>query len=138
MHLLTTPMPPCAVPPSAVSAFAASACAQLRECWRRVQVPAGALPLNFGTMWDLISTQKDLDLPAHKVMVASVRCNQISDEHATALQSDQAWTALHTESQAGIVVTDFKSRATELISSCVYGCAPCACSLLGPCMSPAQ
>jgi hypothetical protein len=86
-------------------------------------VPAGALPLNFEKMWELISSQKDLDLPAHKVMVASVRCNQISEEHAAALQSDQAWMALHSESEAGKVVMDFKTRATDLISSCVYGYA---------------
>jgi hypothetical protein len=78
---------------------------------------------------ELISSQKDLDLPAHKVMVASVRCNQISEEHAAALQSDQAWMALHSESKAGKVVMDFKTRATDLISSCVwYASVPSAAS----------
>jgi hypothetical protein len=52
-------------------------------------------------------------------MVASVRCNQISEEHAAALQSDQAWMALHSESEAGKVVMDFKTRATDLIP-CVW------------------
>lgn len=87
-----------------------------------VQVPASALSLHLQEVWNVISTQKDLDLPAHKVMVAHIRCKQIAAEQLAAVQADVAWNKLTTEAlHAAHLVLDFGKRASALIESCLYG-----------------
>ncbi|KAE8671723.1 hypothetical protein F3Y22_tig00111941pilonHSYRG00192 [Hibiscus syriacus] len=45
-------------------------------------------------IWKVIKENKDLDLPAHKVMVATVRCEEIANEKLFRLSSDADWLAL--------------------------------------------
>ncbi|KAL3720862.1 hypothetical protein ACJRO7_005637 [Eucalyptus globulus] len=47
---------------------------------RRGVVPASAFAFSAQQMWKVIKENKDLDLPAHKVMVATVRCEEIAHE----------------------------------------------------------
>lgn len=70
----------------------------------------------------MISAQKDLDLPAHKVMVAHIRCKDIASEQLASVQKDNAWLSLMEEAHSDeILLTDFSERAEALIESCLYG-----------------
>ena len=52
-------------------------------------VPGSALALSLRRIWADIKENKDLDLPAHKVMVATVRCEQVASAALQALQSHE-------------------------------------------------
>lgn len=70
----------------------------------------------------MISAQKDLDLPAHKVMVAHIRCKDIAAEQLGAVQQDTAWVAMIDEAlSSSTLMSDFRQRASALIESCLYG-----------------
>ncbi|PWA80943.1 protein ROOT HAIR DEFECTIVE 3 [Artemisia annua] len=47
---------------------------------RRGVVPASGFSFSAQQIWKVIKENKDLDLPAHKVMVATVRCEEIANE----------------------------------------------------------
>ncbi|KAL5550110.1 hypothetical protein UlMin_000286, partial [Ulmus minor] len=47
---------------------------------RRGVVPASGFSFSAQQIWKVIKENKDLDLPAHKVMVATVRCEEIASE----------------------------------------------------------
>ncbi|XP_024022751.1 protein ROOT HAIR DEFECTIVE 3 homolog 2 isoform X2 [Morus notabilis] len=72
---------------------------------RQGVVPASGFSFSARQMWKIIKENKDLDLPAHKVMVATVRCEEIASEKFKQLASDEGWLALenavHTGSVAG-------------------------------------
>ena len=50
-------------------------------------VPGSALALSLRRIWQDIKENKDLDLPAHRVMVATVRCEQVAASALQALRS---------------------------------------------------
>ena len=50
-------------------------------------VPGSGLSLSVRTMWQAITENKDLDLPAHRVMVATVRCEQVAAAVMTCLHA---------------------------------------------------
>nr|GLL37745.1 protein ROOT HAIR DEFECTIVE 3 homolog 2-like [Ipomoea trifida] len=54
---------------------------------RRAVVPASGFSFSAQQIWRIIKENKDLDLPAHKVMVATVRCEEIFNENLTAVTS---------------------------------------------------
>jgi hypothetical protein len=54
-------------------------------------------------MWKVIKENKDLDLPAHKVMVATVRCEEIAHEKLQALGKDEKWRKIEEASRGGAV-----------------------------------
>lgn len=73
-------------------------------------------------IWHVITEQKDLDLPAHKVMVASIRCKDIAREQLEAVTSDQAWATLLSAATAGKEVLEtFRKEAAALVESCLCG-----------------
>eukprot|EP00959_Pyramimonas_sp_CCMP1952_P186984 3910149-Pyramimonas_sp.AAC.1 len=41
-------------------------------------VPAGGLQMHMGQVWEVVRENRDLNLPATKVMVATVRCEEIA------------------------------------------------------------
>jgi hypothetical protein len=86
-----------------------------------VQVPASALPLHLKEVWSVIHSQKDLDLPAHKVMVAHIRCRDIAAEQLQAVINDVAWQELLKTATSGTEMADFSARSSSLIESCLYG-----------------
>lgn len=89
---------------------------------RAVQVPASALSVHMQQIWRVITEQKDLDLPAHKVMVASIRCKDIAREQLEAITSDQAWSKLLAAATAGSEVhSSFRADAAALVESCLFG-----------------
>lgn len=83
-------------------------------------LPGDAFALSMGNLWDIIKSQKDLNLPAHKVMVANIRCSEILNDQLRALREDQAWTSLVQASQQHLV-PDFGSQASNLLESCLSG-----------------
>ncbi|VFR00176.1 unnamed protein product [Cuscuta campestris] len=56
---------------------------------RRAVVPASGFSFSAQQMWKIIKENKDLDLPAHKVMVATVRCEEISNEKYAAFTANE-------------------------------------------------
>lgn len=44
------------------------------------KVPIDGLALFIDKTWEIIRNQKELNLPDQKVMVASLRCNELKDE----------------------------------------------------------
>ncbi|DBA68461.1 hypothetical protein WJX79_008695 [Trebouxia sp. C0005] len=83
-------------------------------------LPGDAFALSLNKVWEVIKSQKDLNLPAHKVMVANIRCGEILNDQLRALQEDQAWTSL-TQAAQHHLVPDFGSQASNLLESCLTG-----------------
>ncbi|VAI27484.1 unnamed protein product [Triticum turgidum subsp. durum] len=71
---------------------------------RRGVVPASGFLFSSQQIWKIIRENKDLDLPAHKVMVATVRCDEIANERFGCLTSDAEWLDLENDVQAGSVL----------------------------------
>ena len=87
-----------------------------------LQVPMSALSLHLQQIWKIIREQKDLDLPAHKVMVAHIRCKDIAREQLAAVTHDQAWERLLEEATTSSeLVASFKETAQSLLQSCLFG-----------------
>ncbi|XP_040385450.1 protein ROOT HAIR DEFECTIVE 3 homolog 1 [Oryza brachyantha] len=70
---------------------------------RRGVVPASGFLFSSQQIWKVIRENKDLDLPAHKVMVATVRCDEIAHEKFSCLTSDAEWMDLENAVQSGPV-----------------------------------
>ncbi|GMN60304.1 hypothetical protein TIFTF001_029405 [Ficus carica] len=70
---------------------------------RRGVVPASGFSFSAQQIWKVIKENKDLDLPAHKVMVSTVRCEEIADEKFKQLTCDEGWLALEDAVQTGSV-----------------------------------
>ncbi|PNX86868.1 protein root hair defective 3, partial [Trifolium pratense] len=66
-------------------------------------VPASAFSLSAQRIWKVIRKNKDLDLPAHKVLVATLRCEAIANEKLSHLPSDKGLLKLKEELQSGPV-----------------------------------
>ncbi|TVU34204.1 hypothetical protein EJB05_16035 [Eragrostis curvula] len=58
---------------------------------RRGVVPASGFSFSSQQFWKVIKENKDLDLPAHKVMVATVRCEEIGNEKVASFTADEEW-----------------------------------------------
>nr|POE70071.1 protein root hair defective 3 like 2 [Quercus suber] len=67
-------------------------------------VPASGFSFRAQQIWKVIKENKDLDLPAHKIMVATVRCEEIANEKLSRLISDEGWLELEDAVQAGPVL----------------------------------
>ncbi|TVU49202.1 hypothetical protein EJB05_00500 [Eragrostis curvula] len=70
---------------------------------RRGVVPASGFLFSSQQIWKVIRENKDLDLPAHKVMVATVRCDEIANEKFGCLTSDTEWLDIESAVQSGPV-----------------------------------
>ncbi|KAJ6375225.1 hypothetical protein OIU77_000242 [Salix suchowensis] len=65
--------------------------------------PASGFLVRAEKIWKTIKDNKDLDLPALKVMVATVRCEEIAKEKLRQFTIDDDWLALKEAVQAGPV-----------------------------------
>ncbi|KAK7331246.1 hypothetical protein VNO77_25466 [Canavalia gladiata] len=83
---------------------------------RRGVVPASAFSISAQQIWKVIRDNKDLDLPAHKVMVATVRCEEIANEKLSHLRSDEAWLELEEAVQIG-PVQGFGGKLSSIIDA---------------------
>eukprot|EP00197_Chlamydomonas_leiostraca_P006826 CAMPEP_0202877232 /NCGR_PEP_ID=MMETSP1391-20130828/30312_1 /ASSEMBLY_ACC=CAM_ASM_000867 /TAXON_ID=1034604 /ORGANISM="Chlamydomonas leiostraca, Strain SAG 11-49" /LENGTH=609 /DNA_ID=CAMNT_0049559227 /DNA_START=36 /DNA_END=1862 /DNA_ORIENTATION=- len=92
--------------------------------WRaNDHLPGAAFSLSVAKIWEVIRTQKDLNLPAHKVMVANIRCAEIAADQLRAFSQDQAWQAIEAAASAegAGVVRGLNERVSGLMDSCIAG-----------------
>ncbi|CAA7012778.1 unnamed protein product [Microthlaspi erraticum] len=85
---------------------------------RRGVVPANAFAFSAEQMWQVIKDNKDLDLPAHKVMVATVRCEEIANEKFSHFMENEDWRQLEEASQSA-PVTGFGKKLSPILQSCL-------------------
>ncbi|KAK4254722.1 hypothetical protein QN277_010061 [Acacia crassicarpa] len=83
---------------------------------RRNVVPASGFCYSAQQIWKIIRENKDLDLPAHKVMVATVRCEEIANEKLSHLLSDEGWLTLEEAVQLG-PVQGFGKKLSSIIDT---------------------
>ncbi|XWS12279.1 hypothetical protein CRYUN_Cryun37aG0075900 [Craigia yunnanensis] len=79
-------------------------------------VPASGFSFSAQQIWKVIKENKDLDLPAHKVMVATVRCEEIANEKLRRLSSDEDWLALEEAVQCG-PVSGFGRKLSSILET---------------------
>ncbi|KAH7686487.1 RHD3/Sey1 protein [Dioscorea alata] len=87
---------------------------------RRGVVAASAFALSAEEIWKVIKENKDLDLPAHKVMVATVRCEEIANEKFVCLSADKEWQQLEEAVENGIV-PGFGKKLSSILEKCLSG-----------------
>ncbi|GJU19320.1 serine-threonine/tyrosine-protein kinase catalytic domain-containing protein [Tanacetum coccineum] len=75
--------------------------AKLRKKFSK-SIEAGGLAGDKET-WKLIKENKDLHLPSHKVMVANIRCEQISNEKYSIFVANQDWLELRALIKSNVV-----------------------------------
>ncbi|ONK76557.1 uncharacterized protein A4U43_C03F29510 [Asparagus officinalis] len=87
---------------------------------RRGVVPASGFSFSSQQIWKVIKENKDLDLPAHKVMVATVRCEEIANEKYASFCADEDWCQLEEAVQTGIV-PGFGKKLSTLLDKALSG-----------------
>ncbi|OIV96013.1 hypothetical protein TanjilG_27117 [Lupinus angustifolius] len=83
---------------------------------RRGVVPASAFSISAQQIWKVVRENKDLDLPAHKVMVATVRCEEIGNEKLSQLCADEGWLELDEAVRLGPVL-GFGEKLSSIIDT---------------------
>ncbi|XP_022994736.1 protein ROOT HAIR DEFECTIVE 3 homolog 2-like isoform X1 [Cucurbita maxima] len=83
---------------------------------RRGVIPASGFSFSAQQIWKTIKENKDLNLPAHKVMVATVRCEEIAKEKFNHLTTDERWLALDEAVKKGPVL-GFGKTLSSIIES---------------------
>ncbi|KAJ0082104.1 hypothetical protein Patl1_11818 [Pistacia atlantica] len=79
-------------------------------------VPASGFSLSAQWIWKDIKENKDLDLPAHKVMVATVRCEEIANEKLHCLFANEGWLVLEADIQVR-PVPEFRKRLDAVLDT---------------------
>ncbi|KAI4381038.1 hypothetical protein MLD38_007156 [Melastoma candidum] len=87
---------------------------------RRGVVPASGFSFSAQEIWKVIKENKDLDLPAHKVMVATVRCEEIANEKFSSFKENEEWLRLEEAAQTG-PVSGFGRSISSIIDTCLSG-----------------
>ncbi|KAL8043355.1 hypothetical protein ABFX02_09G114700 [Erythranthe guttata] len=85
---------------------------------RRGVVPASGFSFSAQQIWKVIKENKDLDLPAHKVMVATVRCEEIANEKFSSFIENEEWHELEQTVQYQ-PVPGFGRKLTSILNVCL-------------------
>ncbi|KAF7843484.1 protein ROOT HAIR DEFECTIVE 3-like [Senna tora] len=85
---------------------------------RRGVVPASGFSFSSQQIWRVIKENKDLDLPAHKVMVATVRCEEIANEKYAAFTANEEWCQLEDAVQSG-PIPGFGRKLSSILDNCL-------------------
>ncbi|KAI3727323.1 hypothetical protein L1987_67136 [Smallanthus sonchifolius] len=85
---------------------------------RRGVVPASGFSFSAQQIWKVIRENKDLDLPAHKVMVATVRCEEIANEKYSSFVTNEDWLELEEVVQS-LLVPGFGKKISSLLHKCL-------------------
>ncbi|XP_068647516.1 protein ROOT HAIR DEFECTIVE 3-like isoform X2 [Aristolochia californica] len=85
---------------------------------RRGVVPASGFSFSAQQIWKIIKENKDLDLPAHKVMVATVRCEEIANEKLNHFTSNEDWLQLEEDVQSSLVA-GFGKKLNSILDKCL-------------------
>ncbi|XP_027334316.1 protein ROOT HAIR DEFECTIVE 3 isoform X2 [Abrus precatorius] len=83
---------------------------------RRGVVPASGFSFSSQQIWKIIKENKDLDLPAHKVMVATVRCEEIANEKYASFVANEEWCQLEEAVQSG-PIPGFGKKLNSLLNT---------------------
>ncbi|CAK7336932.1 unnamed protein product [Dovyalis caffra] len=83
---------------------------------RREVEPASVFSIHAEKIWKTIKDNKDLDLPALKVMVAAVRCEEVSEEKLKHFTCDKDWLAMKEAVQAG-PVSGFGGQVSSILET---------------------
>ncbi|TKY48258.1 ROOT HAIR DEFECTIVE 3-like 1 [Spatholobus suberectus] len=83
---------------------------------RRGVVPASGFSFSAQEIWKVIKENKDLDLPAHKVMVATVRCEEIANEKYDLFAANKDWCQLEEAVQSG-PISGFGKKLNSLLTA---------------------
>ncbi|CAO2840185.1 unnamed protein product [Amaranthus hypochondriacus] len=86
---------------------------------RRGVVPASGFSFSAQQIWKVIKENRDLDLPAHKVMVATVRCEEIANERYSDFTQNEEWLQLEEASQSG-PVAGFGKKLSSILEKCFF------------------
>ncbi|KAJ0075275.1 hypothetical protein Patl1_33521 [Pistacia atlantica] len=87
---------------------------------RRGVVPASGFSFSSQQIWKVIKENKDLDLPAHKVMVATVRCEEIANEKYSNFAANEEWCELEEAVQSG-PVSGFGKKLSSILDTSLSG-----------------
>ncbi|KVI12326.1 Root hair defective 3 GTP-binding [Cynara cardunculus var. scolymus] len=87
---------------------------------RQGVVPASGFRFSAEQIWKVIKENRDLDLPAHKVMVATVRCEEIASEKYSAFVKNKEWCELE-ETVKSQLVPNFGKKIGSLLDTCFAG-----------------
>ncbi|CAD5183253.1 unnamed protein product [Musa acuminata subsp. malaccensis] len=87
---------------------------------RRGVIPASGFSFSAQQIWKVIKDNKDLDLPAHKVMVATVRCEEIANEKLTYMAAMEEWLQLEEAVQHDLV-PGFGKKLSVILDKCFSG-----------------
>ncbi|PIN04364.1 GTP-binding protein [Handroanthus impetiginosus] len=85
---------------------------------RRGVVPASGFSFSAQQIWKVIKENKDLDLPAHKVMVATVRCEEIANEKFSSFIANEEWRQLE-ETVQSQPVPGFGKKLSSILDVCL-------------------
>ncbi|KAK8961813.1 hypothetical protein KSP40_PGU011970 [Platanthera guangdongensis] len=83
---------------------------------RRGVLPASEFSFSSQHIWKVIKENKELDLPAHKVMIATIRCDEIANEKLSFFASDEAWLELSEAVHSGLV-TNFGQKVGSILDA---------------------
>ncbi|KAJ4717874.1 Protein ROOT HAIR DEFECTIVE 3-like [Melia azedarach] len=87
---------------------------------RRGVIPASGFSFSAQEIWKVIKENKDLDLPAHKVMVATVRCEEIANEKYSGFAKNETWCVLEEAVQSG-PVSGFGKKLSSILETSLSG-----------------
>ncbi|XP_010552218.1 PREDICTED: protein ROOT HAIR DEFECTIVE 3-like [Tarenaya hassleriana] len=85
---------------------------------RRGVVPASGFAFSSEEIWRVIKENKDLDLPAHKVMVATVRCEEIANEKFSHFVKNEEWCQVE-EAVHSTLIPGFGKKLSSILESCL-------------------
>ncbi|GMH16016.1 hypothetical protein Nepgr_017857 [Nepenthes gracilis] len=85
---------------------------------RRAVVPASGFSFSAQQIWKIIKENKDLDLPKHKVMVATVRCQEIANEKFGSFTENKEWCQLDEAARCG-PVPGFGKKLSLILERCL-------------------
>ena len=82
------------------------------------RVPGAALALDMQNMWETITKNRDINIPAHRILVAQMRCGQVAREQAEAFVSSEEWQALRRQcDESEETVSDIGSQLEVLFAA---------------------
>nr|GEU99773.1 protein root hair defective 3-like [Tanacetum cinerariifolium] len=85
---------------------------------RRGVVLASGFSFSVQQIWKVTKENKDLDLPAHKVMVATIRCEEIANEKYSSFVANEDWQELEEAVQSHLV-PGFGKKLSSLLNKCL-------------------
>ncbi|KAF8011591.1 hypothetical protein BT93_J2009 [Corymbia citriodora subsp. variegata] len=87
---------------------------------RRGVVLASRFSSSAQQMWKVIKENEDLHLPAHKVMVAIVRCEEIANEKYSSFTENEDWRLIEEAARLGSI-PGFGKKLSSILEACLSG-----------------